>query len=260
MNVCRSSWCPTDVRDVLELHQCSSRQKLGVRNRPLVAVGHSMGGSAALLAELHQPGTFDHIVSFEPVVFPFETLPPVDVRQSNPLTVKARQRKTRFESVAQVCEEYAAHPFFQSWDKESLEAYIFGAFMRDVTSGLRDANPWESARNVPETELRVKSLLDRDEPVVLRCQPEWEAQVYAGWHELWNHLERIHLPVNVITGEDSVMFVPFTSRSSAEMFRTVANRLPAANFVALQDCDHFMVLQQVEAVSREIHEALKQYL
>ena len=108
--------------------------------------GHSMGGCAAVLAELETPGTFDALWGFEPIIFP---TPEVGGLHESPLVQGARRRRDHFDSIEAVRERYGAKLPLSLLDPRCLDDY--------VTHGFRPADGGG---------------------VTLRCTPENEAQTF----------------------------------------------------------------------------------
>ena len=61
----------------------------------LVGFGHSMGGAGLLMAAHRDPGLFDLIVAFEPIVFPPREVDPHDGTENNGTLLSAGARKRR---------------------------------------------------------------------------------------------------------------------------------------------------------------------
>lgn len=110
------------------------------------AFGHSMGGCAMTLAELEQPGTFDALWGFEPIIFP---TPEGGTLDESPLVKGARRRHPDFDSLEDVRERYGSKLPLSLLDPRCLDDY--------VTHGFR---PTDDGR------------------VTLRCAPEDEAQTF----------------------------------------------------------------------------------
>ena len=172
----------------------------------VVAFGHSMGGTALLMAAAHDPDAFSLIVAFEPIVFPPVPVDgtPVDEREPSPLVAGARRRRRSFPSVEAAIENYASKPPLQAFDPAALRAY--------VEHGVRP---------------------DGD-GVTLKCEPEHEARTFeqGALHRTWELLPTITTRVAVVAG----VVEEFGPSSVAA---PVAAALPNASFVELAHLDHF---------------------
>jgi pimeloyl-ACP methyl ester carboxylesterase len=99
---------------------------------PMLAVGHSMGGAALMMAELVRPGTFSHGYLYEPVLFPPIT---EGVPTRSRLSQGALKRREMFDSFDAAYERYSSRPPLGSFDPRSLRSYVDHGF-RPVPDGV----------------------------------------------------------------------------------------------------------------------------
>ncbi len=157
--------------------------------RPL-AVGHSSGGAALLLAEEARPWTFAALYCYEPVVLLFEGGGP-ELATENSLAEGARRRREVFASRAAALANYAAKAPFVTFDPAALDAY--------VEYGFHDR---------------------ADGTVELSCPREHEARVYEqGWrHRAFARLDRVRCPVTLASGGGTAQFgVAFSQAIAARL-------------------------------------------
>jgi pimeloyl-ACP methyl ester carboxylesterase len=135
----------------------------------LLGVGHSMGGTALVRAELHRRGTFDRLVLIEPIIFP----PPFE-RADIPLARIAEKRRRVFRDRSHARERFADGAF-ADWDREVLDLYVDHGF-------APGPDGW-----------------------TIKCEPATEADNYreGGNHDTWDRLDELDLPVVVVAGERS---------------------------------------------------------
>ncbi|MGM1062276.1 alpha/beta fold hydrolase [Saccharothrix sp. Mg75] len=136
---------------------------------PLIGVGHSLGGTALLLAEARSPGTFDLLVCFEPVLA---------THHDPAFAEAAARRRAVFPSRADALARYSARPPLSRLAPEVLADY--------VASGLAD---------------------EPDGRVGLRCAPRVEAQLFrtavtCPWREA---LPRVGCPTFLLRGAESAV-------------------------------------------------------
>ncbi len=98
-----------------------------IGSQPLLAIGHSMGGAALLLAEIDAPGTLARAYLWEPIVFPGRGL---DGPGANPMSGPARKRRPAFESKSQAFERYAGRAPLSSLRIDALAAYVEHGFIQ----------------------------------------------------------------------------------------------------------------------------------
>ena len=173
----------------------------------LIGFGHSMGGTALLLAAHRRPAMFALLVLFEPIV------PPIDAETAsgethrvNSLVTATRRRRALFPSLDEARANYAAKPPLNAFDPAALDAYVRYGFQPDLDgAGVR-----------------------------LKCNPELEARTFeAGtMQRTWDFLPEIAVPVVVVSGRVSD---DQPSRFAAD----VADALPHGRFVERPELDHF---------------------
>lgn len=183
----------------------------------LIAFGHSMGGAALLTAAQRNPGLFDAIVAFEPIVFPSDLERPAG--ESSPLVGGARRRRSSFPSFEAALENYAKKPPMQSFDPDVLRLYVAHGF-RAAPEGVR-----------------------------LKCDPEHEARTFEQSlnHPLWELLPEIDTRVVVIGSGDG--------EGAATIAPRIADHLPNATFLRRADWDHFGPFVDPTGVAKVIHDA-----
>lgn len=126
--------------------------------RPPVLSGHSMGGTAMLLAAARSQGRARRLVLFEPVILPriaalYGKLPwaAAVLRRRFPLARRAQARRAVFESRDAALAAYAGRGAFRTWPAQSLADYVAGGFRDRAGAGagagveLACAPAWEAA-------------------------------------------------------------------------------------------------------------------
>lgn len=169
----------------------------------LIGFGHSMGGACLLMAAHRDPGLFDLIVAFEPIVFPPRD--PDGPQGDGPsLSAGARKRRASFDSFDQAIANYSSKPPMMAFDPDVLRLYVGHGF-RPSPEGVR-----------------------------LKCDPEHEARTFdtGGAHTTWSVLPEIDTHVVVLAGRVDE-FGP------AAIAGPVAEQLPHATYVQRDDWNHF---------------------
>ncbi len=143
---------------------------------PVVAVGHSSGATAIVLAELVEPGSFDRVVLVEPILFPGPNARVDD----HPFAEAARKRRRWFPSREAAMENYRGKGAFTGWEERALRAYVRNA-LRSASDGYE-----------------------------LKCDPDLEAEFYASaaTHSAWERLPEIRCPVTIVVGSESDTHLP----------------------------------------------------
>lgn len=222
---------PQELRDWLLLSQDLLEATAG--QRPLFAVGHSMGGIAILRAALMQPEQFKAIVLIDPVLFE-----PLTIRLRNiawalglghrlhPLIGLARSRRREFDDLERLFNGYRRRANFRYFSDDSLRDYIRGIACPKDGGGYR-----------------------------LCYSPEWEVQVYytgmGADMELWRGLPNLPVPLMIIRGAETDTFLTGAAQR-------VARSLPAARIETLEQSTHLVPLERPEETSALILDFLKE--
>lgn len=169
----------------------------------LVGFGHSMGGAGLLMAAHRDPGLFDLIVAYEPIVFPTR---PLDAPQGKGPTLSegARKRRATFESFDAAIANYSSKPPMMAFDPEVLRLY--------VTHGFRPS----------------------PEGVRLKCDPETEAGTFdnGGLHATWDVLAEIKIPVVVVAGS-------IDDFGPSMIAKGIADELANSTYIERGEWNHF---------------------
>jgi pimeloyl-ACP methyl ester carboxylesterase len=172
----------------------------------LVGFGHSMGGAGLLMAAHRDPGLFELIVAFEPIVFPPREIDPHDGTENNGtiLSRGARKRRSTFPTFPDAIANYSSKPPMMAFDPDVLRLYVAHGF-RPSPEGVR-----------------------------LKCDPEHEARTFdtGGAHTTWAELPEITTKVIVIAGRVDE-FGP------AAIAREIAEALPNGTYIENDDWNHF---------------------
>ncbi|HEX2737730.1 MAG TPA: alpha/beta hydrolase [Acidimicrobiia bacterium] len=190
---------------------------LGIAGAPgLVGVGHSKGGTALMLAEMREPGTFPKLWCFEPIFFPTDDeLPP---HRDNPLTKGALKRRADWGSVEEAIESYSSRPPLNVLRADALRAYVEYGLRRQADGSFE-----------------------------LKCRPEDEAEIYAMGiaHGGYRRLAEVKCPVVVACGEHTDAITP----ALAEM---IVARLPHGRVEVMTGLGHFGPMQDPDAIAASI--------
>ena len=172
----------------------------------LVGFGHSMGGAGLLMAAHRDPGLFDVIVAFEPIVFPPREIDPHHGTENNGTVLSrgARKRRATFDSFDDAIANYSSKPPMMAFDPDVLRLYVAHGF-RPSPEGIR-----------------------------LKCDPEHEARTFdtGGVHTTWAELPSIDTKVVVVAGKVDE-FGP------AAIAREISEQLPNATYVEHDEWNHF---------------------
>ncbi len=201
-----------DLVDVIDGLDSTGRPPASV-----VGVGHSLGGTVMVMAELLRPGTFTGLVLIEPALIP----PPFVRNPDLSLAQGAARRRPVFGSRDELIESYLAKPLFQRWHPEAFRAYVDHGF-REVPEGL-----------------------------ALRCTREAEAEVFATGAEsgVFARLDELTTPVRLVVTDHSGE--PF-GRAMA----LLPGAIPNATTTYMAGQGHLVPIERPDLVASEVQDAL----
>ena len=169
----------------------------------LIGFGHSMGATGLLMAAHREPGLFDLVIGFEPIVFPEPYGTGDGTDGPAPIIEGARRRRPSFDSFEAATANYASKPPLDSVDPDVLRLYVAHGF-RPAPEGVR-----------------------------LKCDPEHEAKTFEGGalHRTWDVLPEIETRTVVIGSGDT--------EGPGRVAEGIAQRLPNCLFISQPDTTHF---------------------
>ena len=189
-------------------------------NTKIIAIGHSMGGAALVMAALQKPEIFRALIIYEPIIFPVEVQQSTSTRSGpSPLVEGARRRRKTFASREEAFTNYASKPPMNVFDPRALNAY--------VDHGFRDLNG----------------------SITLKCSPEHEARNFemGADHDTSSQLKNLQVPTWVVSGAQQ----PAQPSGFAAQ---IANQIPNAKFIEWSDLGHFGPMQQPSRLAKLIRE------
>lgn len=195
----------------------------------VIAVGHSFGGVASLLAVLDEPERFRALILLDPTILPPHVMDAVRaVREQGgelrlPLVEGALKRRRRFANAEEAFAYWRGKPLFSDWSDSALWLY---------------------------TESMTRPAAGGD--LELTWSPAWEAYYYQSiYADTWRDLPRLDglLPVLIVGGETTDTFV-------AEARERAQALLPTARFVTIAGHGHLFPHSAPDETRRVIREWL----
>ena len=186
--------------------------QVGGARKPLIGVGHSMGGAILLMAEIRAPGTFAALLLIEPIVFP----PPYG-EYEGPQTLLATKRRNQFNSREEARENFVDKLPFSAWHPDALDGYI-------------DCG-----------------LIDSPDGVALACRPQDEVAMYkaATRHGVWDLLGKVDPPVTILAGGSS-------ETHTVDFLRYLGGQIPNCEYEIIPGTGHFLPMEMPEVVADRI--------
>ncbi len=184
----------------------------------VVLAGHSMGGTACVLAQAENPARVRSLVLFDPVVIP--TLTEGEAMPESPLVQGALRRRAVFPSREAVVAAYSGRGAFASWAPQMLVDYVADGFLERP-----------------------------DGQVELACSPQWEASNFTSHgHDTLAAFERARVPIRILRAEQAS-----TCRDNPRLDAlTDAGRI---RMETVPGTSHFLPMERPELVQAALREA-----
>jgi pimeloyl-ACP methyl ester carboxylesterase len=204
------------------------------QHKPLVCVGHSMGGIALLRAALREPERFKAIVLLDPVLFRPYFITIWNIMRAmklgqrfHPLVAGARQRRRQFDDLERLYNGYRRKSVFKYLDDEALRAYIEGI------------------------------ACQRDEGGYQLCySADWEIRIYLTgiWRDrdIWRGLPELKVPALIVRGAETDTFRERTGK-------LVKRKQPRVQVETLEKSTHLLPLERPNEVSNLIQAFFEEY-
>ncbi|KAI8053520.1 Alpha/Beta hydrolase protein [Syncephalis plumigaleata] len=143
--------------------------------KPLLGVGHSIGGACVLSMEEDAPGTFQRLIALDPVCSPFSPDDPGYDDTAKFIIGRSAKRRFQWNDREEAREKFLRREFFKVWDKEVLDLHLEHGLKKNPVTG----------------------------EVVLKCTPEQEVNTFLGNNlskKSCDELPKIQCPVLFIGG------------------------------------------------------------
>ena len=188
----------------------------------LLLSGHSMGGTASVLASAVRPERVKGLALFDPVIMAEDLGRRIASGEApsfseSPLAVGAAKRRSVFASRDEAFSRYRGRGAFTTWPDEALVDYL--------TDGLRDRTDGE---------------------VELSCAPDWEAANFSSHaHDVWTPLHAVRAPTTILRAEQGST----CSAASAEPF---VSENPDFTVETIPGTTHFLPIERPDLVRETI--------
>ncbi len=196
---------------------------------PIVALGHSRGGTASLMLGVRYPELVRALILIDPTILPFSWMwwwylaKKTGAARLVPIAYRAAKRRRVWPDREKIFQSYRRKESMKRWDKAFLRAY--------VEEGTAETG---------------------DGQVAWRCDPAWEARCFAVCpHDVWRFVPLVRCPTLVIYGCESDTFL----KPAAERFK---RKLPSAELVGMENTSHFVPMERPEETTMAIVRFLRE--
>ena len=197
-------------------------------NQPIIAMGHSLGGTVSAMLAARYPELISRLVLIEPGFMPPLWRPFVYFVQKSGLSMRVPyvtgviRRKHSWQSEAEAVRELSQKGPFKNWKPEPLKDYILHGMERAANGSLN-----------------------------LACSPLWEGRILATAPcGIWKEVSRIKCPTLALYGEKSTTFLPSVAAK-------VKKLLPHAVVKEMKGAGHFIPMEHPKESADLIMQFLK---
>ncbi|KAI9594043.1 Alpha/Beta hydrolase protein [Syncephalis fuscata] len=194
-------------------------------HKPILGIGHSIGGATVLSLEENSPGTFDRVISIDPVCSPLDAENPMYQAMTNSLVSRSSTRRFQWMNREEAKQAFLKRAFFKVWDEEVLDLHLEYGLKENPVTG----------------------------EVTLKCTPEQEVNTFIGNNiskQAHDDLPKIQCPVLFIGGQDSEYNPPENTENNAKSCKY-------GRLVMLDGVGHLVPMEQPKIVADYIFEDIK---
>lgn len=204
------------AREVIKQHSLAQRYD------NIIGMGHSYGGCMTIILAAENPPLFKQLLLTDPFMVTAEQ--EASYRTMIPMLAEKTRKKDPVWTSEQTFRQYLSSRFmFQNWEEPAIQATI--------THNMRRED---------------------DGRLVLRCSPLIEAGVYEDVvPALWPSVERLRLPVTIISGQQTVPFF-------AEAHQHATRVKPHIKMVKVNGGHNFMQ-EYIEESVRVAKDAMREF-
>ena len=170
--------------------------------KPVVGVGHSLGGIITLLMAAKYPSLFSQVILLDPVLFPPHILVGQRVIHKTglwgklPLVKKAMKRQSAWDSHADMARSLKGKSLYKHWHPVALDGFC-------------------------KTGSRVN-----DQGVTLACAPSWEAKIFGSAPAgLWGAVQSLKVPTHILVADHGFDFIPTGVKRAQRLNRQVSSQM-----------------------------------
>ncbi len=197
-------------------------------NRPVVAIGHSSGGTASLQVAARRPDLVSALVLIEPGIMPPSWRPWVFLAQKSglskhvPFVTRVMRRKNLWSSLEEARQDLYGKGPFKSWQDDFLSDYLEEGFKTDVEGTVK-----------------------------LACDTHWEGKCLATAPvDIWRYVRQVKIPTLVLYGKQSTTFLP-------AVVEKLRSNLPGVIIKGFENTGHYVPMERNNDTVNIILEFLK---
>jgi len=199
-------------------------------NQPIVAIGHSLGGTVSLQVAARRPEFFKALILIEPGIMPPAWRPWVFLAQKSglskyvPFVTRASKRKNTWPNKKSCYKDLKGKGPFTHWENGFFEDFMIDG--------------------ICETEQGA---------IQLSCNPAWEGRCLAmAPYNIWHYVGMVKLPTLILYGKRSTTFLESVVKKFCKL-------IPHAVFEGFENTGHFVPMERHEKMVNLILNFLQNY-
>jgi pimeloyl-ACP methyl ester carboxylesterase len=184
-------------------------------NKPIIAIGHSMGGTISMITAIRRPDLVRALIMIEPGIMPpswvwvVYLLQKLHVTHIVPMVSKTAKKNNVWPDRQTFKKIYIKKSPFRYWDEDFFDAFIY--------YGLEKNN---------------------DGSVKLCCEPTWEARCIAtAPTNIWSYVPLLKIPVLILYGSRSTTFLP-------SVIKRIQRKVPDIVLKCFNDTGHDVLMER----------------
>jgi len=192
-------------------------------DRPVISIGHSIGGSVSLFTAARRPELFKALILIDAATSPNKLLDwvmrltPKMISRRIPIIRKTRERRQQWDSRQQFIDHHRTRRAYKDFTEAAYEDYANGGLEQTESGAFR-----------------------------LVFNPAWEAFNFQTTPYIWDDLSRITVPTLVLSAEHTYLHDHAVLLHHAKRFST------AVDYEILHGLHHLAPQQDPAAVAKKI--------
>ncbi len=198
-------------------------------DQPVIAIGHSLGGTVTLKLAACKPEPFKALILIEPGIMPPMWRPFVYMVQKTglsghvPFVTRATGRKNHWSDRQSAWDCFHGKGPFRQWKNDFLKEYVREGLCQSTNSSVQ-----------------------------LSCDPAWEGRCLAmAPYDIWRYVGKITIPTLVLYGKQSTTFLP-------SVVRRIQRLIPDAVIKGFEETGHFVPMERPDETAKAIFHFLEE--
>lgn len=197
-------------------------------NQPLIAIGHSMGGTISMVTAIRQPDLVRALILIEPGIMPPSwvlgtyLLQKCGLTWTVPMVAKTSKRRKEWPDRESLRAYFSSRNSIRYWEKEFFDAYM-DHVVNETNAGC----------------------------VELCCSPTWQSRCIAtAPTDIWHYVSKLKTPTLIIYGSKTKTFLP-------SVIKRLKSKVPHSIFNCFEGAGHNVIMERPDESAEAIINFLK---